>query len=191
MGQASRRRCRLSGLPRSTSHHSFRERPSRRSRIHAPSGASTLRGPGASLARGAPQYAVLRFPPHDPYRPYAPYDTQWAQSSGFEQHERDAKRVRDFISDPLLKRFGVPSREELLKAGVDAHAYLETERDWYDGSVPAMDAEIGRLFEGRRGLGIDESTLVVFTSDHGEEFFEHGRMFHGQSTYGELNHVAL
>ena len=129
--------------------------------------------------------------PHDPYRPHPPYDTRWAKSSRFEQHARDARRVREFIADPLLKSFGMPSRMELIKAGIDANAYLETERDWYDGSILGMDAEIGRLLESLRSLGIDKSTFVVFTSDHGEEFFEHGRMFHGQSTYGELNHVAL
>ncbi|MCP4658266.1 MAG: sulfatase-like hydrolase/transferase, partial [bacterium] len=36
-----------------------------------------------------------------------------------------------------------------------------------------------------------ESTLVAFTSDHGEEFLEHGRHFHGQSVYGELLRVPL
>jgi len=33
--------------------------------------------------------------------------------------------------------------------------------------------------------------LIVFTSDHGEEFLEHGRHFHGNSTYGEMTNVPL
>jgi hypothetical protein len=40
-------------------------------------------------------------------------------------------------------------------------------------------------------LGLDRRTLVVFTSDHGEEFLEHGRMFHGQNVYGHQNNVPL
>jgi arylsulfatase A-like enzyme len=32
---------------------------------------------------------------------------------------------------------------------------------------------------------------MVFASDHGEEFLEHGRMFHGQTVYGELTSVPL
>ena len=32
---------------------------------------------------------------------------------------------------------------------------------------------------------------MVFLSDHGEEFHEHGRMFHGQSVYGELTQTPL
>ena len=31
----------------------------------------------------------------------------------------------------------------------------------------------------------------MFLSDHGEEFLEHGRMFHGQTVYGELTQTPL
>jgi len=44
---------------------------------------------------------------------------------------------------------------------------------------------------GVRALGLERRTLVAFTADHGEEFFEHGRAFHGQSVYGELNNMPL
>src|SRR4030095_5313583 len=45
--------------------------------------------------------------------------------------------------------------------------------------------------EGRRERALPERLLVPFTSDHGEEFLEHGAMFHGQSVYGELTRVPL
>jgi len=54
-----------------------------------------------------------------------------------------------------------------------------------------LDAEIGRLMERLRELGLDEKTLVVFVSDHGDEFLDHGNSFHGQSVYGELTRVPL
>jgi hypothetical protein len=41
------------------------------------------------------------------------------------------------------------------------------DRDWYDGSIRAMDAEIGRLMEHLRALKLDGETLVVFTGDGG------------------------
>ena len=85
----------------------------------------------------------------------------------------------------------MPSRGELLRAGFDADAYVAHDLDWYDGSIRGMDAEIGRLIERLRALGLAERTLVVFTGDHGEEFLEHGRTFHGQTTYGELADVPL
>jgi len=83
------------------------------------------------------------------------------------------------------------TREEMLKAGVDPAAYLAHDKDWYDGSIRGMDAELARLFERLRVLGLDRDVAVAFLSDHGEEFHEHGRMWHGQSVYGEMMHVPL
>jgi arylsulfatase A-like enzyme len=129
--------------------------------------------------------------PHDPYRPYPPYDTLWADRSGEAEHEREAKVVRGFIADPQMKGFLMPSRDELLKAGIAPEPYVDYERSWYDGSIRGMDPEIARVLEGLRNLKLDRRTLVVYTADHGEEFLEHGKMFHGQSTYGELSDVPL
>lgn len=129
--------------------------------------------------------------PHDPYRPYPPYDTLWADPAKREEHERQMKEAKKVISAPLLKLFGMPNREEMKKAGIDPDAYIAHDSGWYDGSIRGMDVEIGRLLESLKGLGLDRKTLVVFTGDHGEEFLEHGRTFHGQTTYGELSQVPL
>lgn len=129
--------------------------------------------------------------PHDPYRPYAPYDTLWADRAGETEHERQAGLVKKVIVDPLMRGFLMPSRDDLLKAGLDPEAYVDYERGWYDGSIRGMDVELARLLEGLRNLKLDRRTLVAYTADHGEEFLEHGKMFHGQSTYGELSNVPL
>jgi arylsulfatase A-like enzyme len=129
--------------------------------------------------------------PHDPYRPYPPYDTLWADRAGEAEHERQAKAVRKFITDPLMRAFQMPSRDDLRRAGLDPEAYVNYELGWYDGAIRGMDPEIARLLEGLRNLSLDRRTLVVYTADHGEEFLEHGKMFHGQSTYGELSNVPL
>ena len=142
--------------------------------------------------KDVPFFAFLNFmDPHDPYKPYPPYDTMWADPARAEAHEKDANSLRRVIKNPLLKQMAMATRDELVTAGIDPTAYVGHDKDWYDGSIRAMDAEIGRLLERLQDMGLDRSTLVVFTSDHGEEFLEHGRMFHGQSTYGELNRVPL
>jgi arylsulfatase A-like enzyme len=142
--------------------------------------------------RDGPFFAFLHvFDPHDPYEPYRPYDSLWADPSRKEEHERQAKEVRKFIKEPLRQLFGMPSRDELIEAKFDPDAYVKHDRDWYDGSIRAMDVEVGRLVQALRRLGLEEDTLIVFLSDHGEEFHEHGRMFHGQSVYGELTRVPL
>jgi arylsulfatase A-like enzyme len=40
-------------------------------------------------------------------------------------------------------------------------------------------------------LGLDEKTIIIITSDHGQEFYEHHGWMHGQSLYDELSHVPL
>ncbi|MGH9335810.1 MAG: sulfatase, partial [Vicinamibacteria bacterium] len=134
---------------------------------------------------------VHLYDPHDPFEPRPPYNSLWADSTRKEQHEKELENVRAFIQEPLAKLFGMPSRKEMEKAGIDPEAHVQFTKDWYDGSIRGMDAEMGRVLERLRELGIDETTLVVFTADHGEEFLEHGGTFHGQSVYGELTRVPL
>lgn len=79
--------------------------------------------------------------------------------------------------------------------GADAGKYDEADRrrivDLYDASIRYVDGEIGRLLDALAKSGRLDDTLVVVSADHGEEFWEHGRFFHGQSLYDELLHVPL
>jgi arylsulfatase A-like enzyme len=61
----------------------------------------------------------------------------------------------------------------------------------YDEQILAVDEELGKLFEELTKRGLDKNTIVIWTSDHGEEFNEHGGIFHGHSLYDELVHVPL
>ena len=61
----------------------------------------------------------------------------------------------------------------------------------YAGEVSAADAALGRAIERLRAAGRLDRTIVVVTSDHGEEFHEHGGWTHGQSLYEELVRVPL
>lgn len=142
--------------------------------------------------REAPFFAYLHvFDPHSPYEPYKPYNTKWSDPARMEEHRKQAAAVTKIIEDPFMRNQGLPSRAEVIKAGFDPQQYVQQELDWYDGSIRGMDVEIARLFEQLRRMGLDEQTLVVLTSDHGTEFHEHGRFWHGQSVYGELINVPL
>ncbi len=61
----------------------------------------------------------------------------------------------------------------------------------YDAEISYHDEHFARILEGLRTRGLLERTLVVLTSDHGEEFFDHGSVGHGHSVYEELLHVPL
>jgi len=142
--------------------------------------------------RETPFFVFLHvFDPHDPYEPYRPYDSIWADPARKEEHESQLREVRKVIEEPILRQFGMPSLDDLAKAKVDPVAFVNHDKDWYDGSIRGMDVEIARLMQTLRRLNIDDRTLVVFLSDHGEEFHEHGRMFHGQTVYGELTQVPF
>jgi arylsulfatase len=52
-------------------------------------------------------------------------------------------------------------------------------RELYDGEIHAADALFGSLLDRVEALGLDSNTIVVVTSDHGEEFMEHGHLQHG------------
>lgn len=82
------------------------------------------------------------------------------------------------------------------KAAVNAPEDVsEREREelWenYGREVQKVDREIGRIIDFLRETGRLESTVIVVTSDHGDEFGEYGRYGHGNLPYDVLTHVPL
>ena len=63
--------------------------------------------------------------------------------------------------------------------------------DLYDGLCVRMDTVVGGFLEELERLVDGQPLLVVFTSDHGEAFLEHGLFGHGLSLYDELLRVPL
>jgi len=63
--------------------------------------------------------------------------------------------------------------------------------DLYDAEIRQLDEALKQLFEELHERGELAHTLVVVTADHGEEFFEHGGVFHGRTQYQEMLRVPL
>jgi arylsulfatase A-like enzyme len=61
----------------------------------------------------------------------------------------------------------------------------------YDAEVYHTDKQVGRVLREVERLGIGDKTLVIITSDHGEEFRERGKLLHEKTLYNELLHVPL
>ena len=61
----------------------------------------------------------------------------------------------------------------------------------HDGEISYHDAQFGKFLNKLDEMGLSEDTILVVTSDHGEEFQEHGSWGHGHSVYQELLHVPL
>jgi len=67
-------------------------------------------------------------------------------------------------------------------------AYLE---GLYREEIAFTDHHLGRLLAHLDRLGLRERTVVIVTSDHGEEFMQHGWIGHTATLYDELLHVPL
>jgi arylsulfatase A-like enzyme len=99
----------------------------------------------------------------------------------------------------MARRFGVADGDPLagpaqwpvlLARTPPAPDVLGTLVALYDAEVASTDAAIGRLLDGLP-RGVTDSTIVVVTADHGEEFEEHGGMQHGRTLFDELLRVPL
>jgi arylsulfatase A-like enzyme len=64
-------------------------------------------------------------------------------------------------------------------------------RDGYDNCIAYLDEQLGALLDELDRRGVLENTLVVITSDHGEEFGEHNVFNHGYSLYLDETRVPL
>jgi arylsulfatase A-like enzyme len=99
------------------------------------------------------------------------------------------------------KRFGegpqTPAEYQMLLRYWDLNKLQLSEhevklaRDSYDNCIAALDRRIGSLLDELDRRGTLQDTLVIITSDHGEEFGEHGAFNHGYSVYAQEIHVPL
>lgn len=85
-------------------------------------------------------------------------------------------------------------KEQLQKS---SQAWLSEITDYdyavsqYKGEITYMDAQIGKLMERLENLGIKDSTLLVFTADHGESMGEHDIFFAHRGLYLPVIRVPL
>jgi len=112
------------------------------------------------------------FDPHLDYTPPPPYDKLF---------DRDYKGKIDGTRDSIEKA----RRKGLSKADLNHITAL------YDGEIAYTDSQLGRLFAKLEETRLIDDTLVIITSDHGEEFLEHGSFGHGETLYEEMLRVPL
>ncbi|HEU4565470.1 MAG TPA: sulfatase, partial [Gemmatimonadaceae bacterium] len=125
-------------------------------------------------AEGRPYFAFLNF--YDAHEPYLPPDEYFRRFAG---HDR-----ANHLSP--LRRYALGQRRAKATA-----ADIALERAAYDGSIAYLDDQLDALFSELERRGVMANTLVVITSDHGEEFAEHGVFYHGHTLYMPALHVPL
>jgi arylsulfatase A-like enzyme len=109
---------------------------------------------------------------HYDYLPPPPYDRL------FDPHYRGSISGRDFHKDASIHA-GMSARDL-------AHIVA-----LYDGEIRYVDDQLARLFSRLKDLGLEDDTLIAVTSDHGDEFFEHGNKGHKKTLYEESVKIPL
>ncbi len=112
---------------------------------------------------------------HSPYAPPPPYDNIF----------------HDFVYTGKLE----PSTETLIQ--VAWKGMKTTDEDvrhfmaLYDGGIRYTDKQIGDFLLYLKEIDLYDPSLIIITSDHGEEFKEHGSFLHWQLYYRPNLHVPL
>ena len=118
--------------------------------------------------RGLPTLLFVHtMDPHVPYEPPAPFDRMFEP---FPTEGHPARDPRTDYKEPL-------DRERMIGQ--------------YDGDIAFGDREFGRFLRELKTAGLYADALLVFLSDHGEEFLDHGLWLHGRSLFDELIRVPL
>jgi arylsulfatase A-like enzyme len=119
---------------------------------------------------------IHTYQPHDPYVSPLPYKTRFLS----EQAKWAHLNLMGYLGGKsgIFKPLPQEERQNII--------------DLYDGEILYTDEGLlGPLVAILKELSLFDQTMIVFTSDHGEEFFDHGGWGHGHSLYDESLKVPL
>jgi len=116
------------------------------------------------------------------YQPHSPYDCPAPFNSIFLGHDSKLQKINilDYLGgrEGTFKPLSDQERQDLIGL--------------YDGEIRYTDDRLIKpLLSRLKQLGLFNRTMVIVTSDHGEEFFDHGGWEHGHTLYNELLKVPL
>lgn len=123
------------------------------------------------------------FDPHYDYLPPEPH------ASTFDPSYAGAVDGHDFWVNPAISI--IDSRLPSGRQRVADERDLEHVRALYAGELAWTDAQVGRLLDALERVGAAENTLVIVTSDHGDEFFEHDGLGHRRTLYEESVRIPM
>ena len=112
------------------------------------------------------------------------------------QEYRPPRDMLQFASAEIWDRWQSKNQSELSFHYING-ADLPSSQDitemeaLYDDEIRYLDRKVGELLEYFKTSGLDENTLLIITSDHGEHFGEHHRLSHSCSLYEPLVRVPL
>lgn len=121
-----------------------------------------------------PFFLFLRhMDPHSPYLPPHPFEEMFYQGNAFDPENHSLDPVYAF--KPFCDYFA-----SWFPVGCTDKDYIVAQ---YDGAVAYMDSCIQAILEKLSALGLENDTLVVLVSDHGETLYDHDCYFDHHSLY--------
>lgn len=154
----------------------FRSKPGKEPALYAVRRASFI----LRYLNNDPIFLYMHFmEPHEPYTPSRRFKDAFGPP--IDSVRLRPKRVHmevEFVNDPEVTLDITESEvQELIRR--------------YDCEILQCDYAVGELVDGLEGEGYLDDSLIIITSDHGEEFMEHGFLYHARALYRESIHVPL
>jgi hypothetical protein len=113
--------------------------------------------------------------PHDPYTP-----------------EESVKRLFDIHRYTPIDTYDFRLLEKIRDGYIrPSESQIEFMKIRYDQEIYFNDKSFGELLNVMKDYGIYDNSVIIFTSDHGEEFFEHGGVGHGLTLYNDEIKIPL
>jgi arylsulfatase len=115
-------------------------------------------------------FLIHSFDVHDPYEPSDPYNTLFRQTDVY----------------PVV------TQQDVLSANQNGASSEQSEifALRYDQEIREIDDELADFLESIPKETLD-NTIIILTSDHGEAFNEHGKVWHGSSLFQEQIAIPL
>jgi len=139
------------------------------------------------------------FDPHPPYLAPQPWASMYRPEDM--QPGRLAPGEMDHLPPPLRltqqPRPDFSAWQETPWANHGFHCHLHDEAEFrkdmavYYGMVSLMDQQIGRILQALDQLGIEDNTLVLFTTDHGHFLGQHGLVAKGAFHFEDLLRIPM
>ncbi|MDP7039426.1 MAG: sulfatase [Myxococcota bacterium] len=115
--------------------------------------------------------------------PHAPYDAP--------HHNHDGHDAQTPITKAIDNAPGFQKHNQWFKKAFSKYKTTEELVERYIAEIEYFDLGLGQLISGLKKRGVYDDTILVLTSDHGENLGEHNLYFHHGGLYRSTTHVPL